>query len=255
MAGAGFRVGAALLAALALWEIGTILAVASGGPADEDWRRAADWVRASFREGDLVVFAPAWTDPVGRQWLGDLIPLADAGRMDAARYPHIFEVSLRGSRSPEAGGAEEEARDFGALRARRLGRVSPVVTWDLRARSRLCAIDFQPRYGLVLRLRRAGATARAAFPDAQLGSELHVYAGLARRDHGWRPGAVARLTVLVDGRPVSTALVGPESMWAPLPVARTEPGLHEVALVATAAEGTGHVDLDLCVAAEGRRPR
>ena len=54
--------------------------------------------------GDLIVFAPAWVDPVGRLHLGDLIPIEMAARMDADRYGTIWELSIRGARAPETRG-------------------------------------------------------------------------------------------------------------------------------------------------------
>ena len=54
-------------------------------------------VTADFKTGDLIVFAPRWLDPVGRRWLGSLLTVADAGRLDDARYARVWEVSIRGA--------------------------------------------------------------------------------------------------------------------------------------------------------------
>src|SRR6185436_16136692 len=77
-----------------------------------------------FRPGeDLIVFAPDWIDPVGRLHLGDLISIDDAARMDAARYRRIWELSIRGARSPETSGlSPAESRDEGGVRVRRYDR-------------------------------------------------------------------------------------------------------------------------------------
>jgi hypothetical protein len=90
-----------LLAALAIWESAFALFEPRGEATEADWQSAEKTVRASFQPGDLIVFAPAWADPIGRQHLGDLMPLEMVARADADRYRRIFEVSLRGGHAPE----------------------------------------------------------------------------------------------------------------------------------------------------------
>lgn len=68
----------------------------------DDWERAAERVRAEWQEGDLVVVAPEWADPLLRQHLGDLITLEDAGRSDLAQYRRLWALSIRGHRPAEA---------------------------------------------------------------------------------------------------------------------------------------------------------
>lgn len=63
---------------------------------DEDWARAADVVRQGYEEGDLVVAAPHWADPVLRRELGDLLSLEDVGRSDMAQYRRLWALSIRG---------------------------------------------------------------------------------------------------------------------------------------------------------------
>src|SRR5262245_17609859 len=46
----------------------------------DEWAAAAAEVRGAFRPGDLIVFAPAWVDPIGRSYLGDLMPPEMVGR-------------------------------------------------------------------------------------------------------------------------------------------------------------------------------
>src|SRR5205814_7569859 len=91
-------------------------------------------VRAGFREGDLIVFAPAWIDPLGRRELGDLMPLSMVGRPDAARYARIWELSIRGARAPEAAGlpVEERAR-HGLITVSRYRQPALTVLADLVA--------------------------------------------------------------------------------------------------------------------------
>ena len=105
---------------LALVETANALLAPSRAPSDADWTSAAAKIRSEFRSGDLVVTAPAWADPVMRLKLGDLVPQNVAGRMDAARYGRIWEISQRGARAPETGGGNlaDRAR-FGRLTVRR----------------------------------------------------------------------------------------------------------------------------------------
>jgi hypothetical protein len=95
---------ALLLVILSLWEVAAAHHDASSVPDDEAWQRAAAAVHAGYQEGDLIVFAPPWVDPVGRMHLGDLIPVEMAGRMDATAYGRIWEVSIRGAQAPEVAG-------------------------------------------------------------------------------------------------------------------------------------------------------
>ena len=73
----------------------------AGSRTAADWDAAAAEVRAGFQPGDLIVFAPAWSDAVGRLHLGDLIPPEMAARADESGYRRVWEVSIRGARAPE----------------------------------------------------------------------------------------------------------------------------------------------------------
>src|SRR5512135_2652143 len=66
---------AAVLVVIAAWEILRTERAPAGVPGGDAWKRAADVVRVQHQPGDLIVFAPDWIDPVGRRWLGDLIPI------------------------------------------------------------------------------------------------------------------------------------------------------------------------------------
>jgi hypothetical protein len=118
------------VAALALTESAVAIVRRLRGPVpDADWRAAADLIRAAFQPGDLIVFAPAWVDPVGRQFFGDLIPVEMAARADDDRYARIWEVSIRGARSPEVAGWTLAASDErGRVRLRRYDRPGPPAT-------------------------------------------------------------------------------------------------------------------------------
>ena len=231
---------------IAVWEIAVLARARTEAPTDEDWQAAATWVRERHRGGDLVVFAPAWVDPVGRRWLGDLLPIPIAARMDDARYPRVFEVSIRDAASPEATGRLVEESP-GRVKVRLLERPAPRVTWDLRDRAVLREIDFTPR--LCVPLRPDGTL---DLPGVPLGTELVVHAGIADCRSRRANRAVAALRVLVDEVEVSRADIGNASGWHRLPVATTTAGLHRVRFVATAS---GKKDaLDLCLFAEARTP-
>ena len=117
------RVLLVLVLAIALAEIVGHVVVRAGVPPADDWVRAAARVREGFAEGDTVVAAPGWADPLVRDVAGDLLPVADAGRSDLARYERVWEIAARGRRgffTPAGEPAFEER--IGALRLRR---------WDL----------------------------------------------------------------------------------------------------------------------------
>jgi hypothetical protein len=84
-------------ALLALVETGTALTASRRVASDADWEAAAAEVRAGFHQGDLIVFAPAWADQVGRQHLGDLMPLEMVARPDDTHFARAWEVSIRGA--------------------------------------------------------------------------------------------------------------------------------------------------------------
>jgi len=136
----GTLVAAVALVAVALWEIVASVRAARAAPDDDAWREAAQVVRAEHRPGDLIVFAPAWADPIGRLHLGDLIPVEMAARNHAATYGRIWEVAIRGARAPEVAGLTpvlEQQR--GGVVVRRYEREPAVVVADVR--DRLAGID------------------------------------------------------------------------------------------------------------------
>jgi len=74
---------------------------AGRAPRFEQYRLIADAVGALRQQGDLVVVAPQWAEPMARQALGDsLMPLADVARPDASGYRAAVEVSVLGARDP-----------------------------------------------------------------------------------------------------------------------------------------------------------
>jgi len=90
---------------------------------DADWAHAKDAVQAAAHPEDLVVFAPFWADPLGREHFKDELATIDReARPDDSRFPRAIEVSIRGAHLPELEGwKEENKQSFGAV---------TVTTWQ-----------------------------------------------------------------------------------------------------------------------------
>ncbi len=246
---------------VAIWEIVAVARVGSDVPTDGDWQRASAAVRARHQAGDLIVFAPHWIDPVGRLHLGDLIPVAMAGRMDAARYGRIWELSARGARAPETRDLSPSwKQSFGALEVRLFERAPAVVLTDFvdlfapgmargSAAVSLQEVGFAP-HRCVLARPRPGGNVEVRYPAVQLGRTLVGYVGLAdvftRRDDR----EPARLTVSVGGKTVADTVAGNDAGWVRFE-AQTTPGTAEV--VFTASAGPDARNRLVCFAAEARQ--
>jgi len=245
-----------LLVAVAAWEIVATARAPAGVPPDGDWARAAAAVRERIAPGELVVFAPGWIDPVGRLHAGDLLSVEDAARMDAARYPAIWELSIRGARAPETRGlAAASTERFGGVTVRRFEQVPAQVVSDLVALAppsavKLVEVGFAPHRCVQL-VPAPGKSLRHDYGRIPLGATLVGYVGLAdvftRRDVR-DPG---RLEVEIDGETVATVTVGVDDGWRRFEVA-TSPGEHAVEVIATAV-GPRARDRRICFAAEARR--
>ena len=240
---------AAGIIALALLETANALLAPLRAPTDQDWRSAATSLRAGFRPGDLIVAAPAWADPLLRMQLGDLIPVAVAGRLDAARFGRIWEISQRGAQAPESQGSRVvQSSRHGALTLRRYERPASQVSFDFVAewnhaivsrvapgaqvgwcyrmpdrfdcadppaqsvKAELLEIDTSPHLALATSL-RGHATTVIEFDHVPLGRELAVGAGLHNvwlRKSG--KGTVS-LRVLVQGRELGRIPAGSLTGW------------------------------------------
>ena len=240
-----------LLVLLAGWEVVTLARVKAAAPDDADWQAAAAFVGSDFRPGqDLVVFAPAWVDPVGRQWLGQFLTLADLGRMDAARYARVHEVSIRDAEAPEIAGlgAPVASRELGAVRVRRFEQKPASISWAVPAAGEIQEVAHRPR-------RCLRGLRRHDFPAVTLGTELQVYLGLADVWARKENRAFARVRVLVDGQEVGSASVGNDDGWQALAPIATTPGTHDVSFDVSVDPERGDpkkARLDVCLAAEGR---
>ncbi|HET9621768.1 MAG TPA: hypothetical protein VFP84_10395 [Kofleriaceae bacterium] len=257
------------LAGIAAWEAWAARHDAASGPDDPDdaaWHAAADEVRQGFRPGDLVVFAPAWADPIGRRELGDLIPVATAARMDAARYGRIWELAIRGAHAPDVAGlAPVASRDHGGVAVRRFERAPAIVVGDVldrvasvrvastsvpaaaRPEVVLAEVGFAP-HRCVQISPPAGAPVRLTFPALPLGRELVGYLGIAdvftRRDDR----TPVRLDVELAGRVIASADAGVDDGWVRF-AAATPPGAADVTFVVRAVSA----HRKLCFAAEARQ--
>ena len=251
---------ALLLVVISLWEVCAARRDAASAPGDAAWHAAGERVRAGYRPGDLIVFAPAWIDPVGRRELGDLIPLPVAARMDAARYGRIWEVAIRGVRSPDTAGLEPvQAEDHDGVSVRRYERAPAIVVSDVlerlpaatadgaRPALELAEVGFAPHRCLQISP-APGTPLRITFPQLPLGKELVGYVGIAdvftRRDvrsPGW-------LDVELAGEIIASATAGVDDGWVRF-AAVTPPGAADVTFVVRATDANRRI----CFAAEARQ--
>jgi hypothetical protein len=143
--------GAVAIACLALVESATALIAPFKAPSNNDWHGVARAVRADFHPGDLIVAAPAWSDPVMRMHLGDLIPVTTALRLDAAPFGRVWEITQRGAQAPEATpGVVTFEQRFGALTVRRTERRPATVNYDFVARWADASVSRVDRAGLAI---------------------------------------------------------------------------------------------------------
>lgn len=72
---------------------------------DSDWTAARDAIKGDVKPDDLVIFAPFWADPIGREHFGDALAGLDReARPDETRFARAFEVGIHGDHRPELAG-------------------------------------------------------------------------------------------------------------------------------------------------------
>jgi hypothetical protein len=121
-----------VLVVLAVVETVSVFVTRARAPQQEEWRQAAELVRAEWQPGDAVAVAPLWAEPLVREAMGAGLNLAVAARPDRTGYSRLWHFSIRGHRSSEApSGAPELERRFGAVLVSRFPLPSPSrVTYD-----------------------------------------------------------------------------------------------------------------------------
>jgi hypothetical protein len=245
---------ALVLVAIAVWEIVASARAGRSVPGPDGWARAEAVVRQGYRPGDLIVFAPAWIDPVGREHLGDLIPIEAAARMDADRFAVIWEVSIRGARAPETRGLTPASVTGGEVTVRRFEREPVEVVADLLATPStppahvvIGEVGFAPHRCIEV-IPRPGGTTRLDFGQVTLGSSLVGYAGRADVFARQKFRDPAHFELQVDGATVADVGLGIDDGWRRF-AADTTPGPHHVEVLASAVGKNAHV----CFAAEARR--
>ena len=113
----------AVVPAVGLLELAAHAVQTHSIPASADWLAARDYVGAQAKAEDLVVFAPSWADPLGREQFGPrLATLEREARADETRFPRALEVSIRGAHLPAFEGWRRADREH-------FGRVT-VTTWE-----------------------------------------------------------------------------------------------------------------------------
>jgi hypothetical protein len=199
---------AAVVALLALVETGVALTARGRVATDADWEAAAAEVRAGFGEGDVIAFAPAWVDQIGRAHLGDLVTVEMAGRSDDDRYARIWEVSIRGEHAPDTKGARlVRETKHGRVRVALYEKAATPVVYDFtqhaqeliggRFQVRTMELDYRPRRGILVQPSTQPATWE--WREVPLGASLVVYAGL--HDYYARKSAdgLVDFRVAIDG--------------------------------------------------------
>jgi len=262
---AGALIPACLVIAAALYSI--VIVRRSGDVATPtQWRAVAKSVRAARKPTELIVFAPAWIDPVGREYLGDQMSIAMAARMDSARFSGIWEVSAYGGRSRESEGLRVLSTEhIGALTLRHYEQTPVGITFDFtdkwrdgipsgalqgRPTLRLEEVGFEPHRCIKV-IPLPGQTAHLHFKDVKLGTSIVGYVGLAdvftRRDIR-DPG---KLIVSVDGEEKTSVLAGVDDGWQRF-VVPTTPGKGDVEF-SLEAVGPKARDRRICFAAQARK--
>ncbi|MEO8702992.1 MAG: hypothetical protein ABI867_23300 [Kofleriaceae bacterium] len=251
-------VPALLLVVIAIWEIVATRRDAHAVPDDAAWSRAEAIVRAGYQRGDLIVFAPGWTDPVGRLHLGDLIPLEMAARMDAARYGRIWELAIRDAHAPEVAGLAAARTSDGDVTVRFYERTPVTVVSDLvnlagtaksdgaMPRADLTEVAFEPHRCLLVPTPGTKPT-RIVFPGVALGTALVGYVGIA--DVFTRRESREPVTLDVEIAGAKQTVTAPIDAWVPFRLATAA----RTADVAITLRWTGAGVKQICFAAEARQ--
>jgi hypothetical protein len=248
---------AAALALLALVETANALLAPLRVASDQDWDAAAAEVRAGFRQGDLIVFAPYWADQRGRAHLGDLVSVEMAGHSDADRDARVWELSIRGEHHPEAAGKLAKKSEHGKVTLSLFEKTAETITYDFTAQTprvtvvdrngeqpcaqdvasgfrcpgsrverRTLEIDYRPRRGMLIPVDNDRTTA-VIFDEAELGGKLVGYTGLHDYFARKNSDGPVDLKLLVDGEIKFAYRARNADGWKRFEIATT-PGKHVV---------------------------
>lgn len=228
-----------------------------------DWRKAAEFVRAAKVDGELIVFAPEWIDPIGRQYLGDQMSIEMVGRMDSARFSGIWEVSSHGESASETSGlSSDKHKSFGNLHVRHYPQKPVKLSYDFSKEWRKAKVTGQgrPRYGLqevgfaphhcILVIPQPNKSVSLTFGEAVLGKKIVGYVGLSDVFSRRKIRDPGQLEVLIDGKLVGATTAGVEDGWVPFSVS-TSAGQASVEFRLSAV-GAGAQNRRVCFAAEAR---
>ena len=160
-------------------------------------------LRARKRDGDLIVIAPDWAEPLARNAFGDsVMPIVDVARPDEAGYRRAIEVSALGNENPLVRtwpvSAEQRLGKF-ALRTRTNPAFKPAlfVLTDHAAPPDLAVSQRHPSgetnacvYGTHAPSSASGLLARPAFPRQRFScgmTEGNFVGTTIIDDQGYRP--------------------------------------------------------------------
>jgi hypothetical protein len=117
-----------LVPAVAVAELLAQLVQVKRVPAEQDWRQAREVAKTMLRAEDGLLFAPWWSEPLGRMYFGgDLATMSRMAPPDYSRFDRVLEVSIRGQHRSEVESWQPlEQRRIGAVRLRMLKNPSPV---------------------------------------------------------------------------------------------------------------------------------
>ncbi len=219
-------IAAAVILPLALVEAIAAYRLPARVATPADWSGAAAEVKRGFAEGDLLIFAPAWLDPLGRSHLGELTPPAMLGRASDDRYARIWVVGMRDAQPDAVRGATlRSSQRHGQLTVSLYEKPAVRVLTDLverfdaarvsivrggdekpclvdgpgrkcpqsRVERRITEVEYEPRRAVLAPI-EAGGTTRVEW-DVELGGKLVIFVGL--HDYYARKVADGKLTVRV----------------------------------------------------------
>jgi hypothetical protein len=177
---------------------------------DADWETAARYVRTQLQPHDLITFSPPFIDPVGRQHLGDHMPVEMVARPDDDLYARVFELSVHDAHNEALANIPvAEEIHFGLVTLRRYDKAAMRRLYDFtsqfssahvstrvgdietpctvsgpaaicgpsRVEPRVLEIDYRPRYGILAPMVN-GKTTVIAYDDVPGGGTLVGYVGL-----------------------------------------------------------------------------